>query len=120
MHSILFALLFLALLISPALSFGTGSGHGPKPHENEHIRFGGDGENRLDREIKELQLQLRKVQDNKLLSEADKTKKISELRQQIDAAFKSLSSSRQREMEDNMRQRSMDGRKPKPHGPPDE
>ena len=118
MHSILFVLLFLALLISPAISTSPGPRH--KPLENERIRFGGDGENRLGQDIKELQLQLRKVQDNKLLSEADKTKKISELRQQIDAAFKSLSSSRQREMEDNMRQRSMDGRKPKPHGPPDE
>ena len=59
---------------------------------------------------------MRKVNDNPLLSEIDKKKKVDEIKDQMTAAMESLSKSRQRSIEDEIRQRSIDGRKPKPHG----
>jgi hypothetical protein len=100
----LFVLLFFAFLVYPSLSSGP----------NEHIRFG--AENHAEREVKELQLQMRKVHDNPLLSEADKKKKVGEIRDQMKTAMESMSKSRQRDIEHEIRQRSIDGRKPKPIG----
>jgi len=80
------------------------------------IRHAG-GEAKAMEEMKDLQLQLRKVNDDPNLSDSEKQTKTTELRTKISETMKTMTSSRRFDFEENIRHRSHDGRKPKPPGP---